>query len=91
MLNYVQDEELDRQADTKEVEMKELEKKDVYHFDAASNLGTVTLCFNVLTSKYVVTGYNDIHEDNFPDHVKLMHQDRDHKFELEYEVRQAIV
>ena len=27
MLNYVQDEELDRQTDTKKVEMKELEKR----------------------------------------------------------------
>ena len=27
----------------------------------------------------------------FPDHVKIMHQDRDNKFELEYEVRQAIL
>ena len=31
----------------------------------------------------VVTGCNDIHEDDFPDHVKQMHQERDHKFELE--------
>ena len=92
-LNYVQDEELDRQTDTGKVEMKELvsiNEKDVYYFDAASNLGTVILFLFVLT-KDVVTGYNDIYEDDFPNHVKMMHQDRDNKFELEYEVRQAIV
>ena len=33
-----------------------------------------------------MTGRNDIHEDDFPDHVKQMHQERDHKFELEYKV-----
>ena len=74
-LNYVQDEELDRQTDTGKVEMKELNisinEKDVYYFDAASNLGTVILFLFVLT-KDVVTGYNDIHEDDFPDHVKRM-------------------
>ena len=43
-LNYVQDEELDRQTDAGKVEMKEfvsINEKDVYYFDAASNLGTV--------------------------------------------------
>ena len=45
-LNYVQDEEQDRQTETGKVEMKELvsiNEKDVYYFDAASNLGTVIL------------------------------------------------
>ena len=91
-LNYVQDEEQDRQTDAGKVEMKELvsiNEKNVYYFDAASNLGTVILFLFVLT-KDVVTGYNDIHEDDFPNHVKMMHQDRDNKFELEYEVRQGI-
>ena len=91
-LNYVQDEELDRQTDTGKVEMKKLvsiNEKDVYYFDAASNLGTVILFLFVLT-KDVVTGYNYIYEDDFPNHVKMMHQDRDNTFELEYEVRQAI-
>ena len=32
------------------------------------------------------TGINDIPEDDFPDHVKEMHQDRDQKFEVEYKV-----
>ena len=33
-----------------------------------------------------VTGISesDISEDDFPDHVKRMHQDRDQKFEVEY-------
>ena len=45
-LNYVQDEEQDRQTDTGKVEMKELvsiNEKDVYYFDAAYNLDTVIL------------------------------------------------
>ena len=33
-----------------------------------------------------VTGISDISEDDFPDHVKEMHQDRDQKFEVEYKV-----
>ena len=37
-----------------------------------------------------MTGCNDIHEDDFPDHVKEMYQDRDHKFELEYKVSHEI-
>ena len=37
-----------------------------------------------------MTGCNDIHEDDFPDHVKQMHQERDHKFELEYKVSHGI-
>ena len=32
------------------------------------------------------TGISDISEDDFPDHVKEMHQDRDQKFEVEYKV-----
>ena len=35
---------------------------------------------------HTVTARNDIPEAEFPDHVKQMHQDRDHKFELEYKV-----
>ena len=37
-----------------------------------------------------MTGCNDIHEDDFPDHVKQMHQERDDKFELEYKVSHGI-
>ena len=33
-----------------------------------------------------VTNCSDIREDDFPDHVKEMHQDRDQKFEVEYKV-----
>ena len=54
MLNNVQDEELDKQTDSEEVETKELvsiNEKDVYYFDSASNLGIYTnivpLCFNL--------------------------------------------
>ena len=39
------------------------------------------ICFVI-----AVTGINDICEDDFPDHVKVMHQDRDQKFEVEYKV-----
>ena len=35
---------------------------------------------------YAVTARQDIPEADFPDHVREMHQDRDHKFELEYKV-----
>ena len=52
MLNNVQDDELDRQTDVEEVETKELvsiNEKDVYYFDAASNLGTVILFLFDLT------------------------------------------
>ena len=34
-----------------------------------------------------MTGRDDIHEDDFPNHVKEMHQDRDKKIEIEYKVR----
>ena len=39
------------------------------------------ICFVI-----AVTGISDICEDDFPDHVKEMHQDRDKKFEVEYKV-----
>ena len=37
----------------------------------------------------VVVGLSNICEDDFPDHVKEMHQDRDQKFEMEYKVSTA--
>ena len=43
---------------------------------------------------YIVTaetGISDISEDDFPDHVKQMHQDRDQKFVVEYKVREYCV
>ena len=33
-----------------------------------------------------MTGRNDVHEDDFPDLVKQMHEERDRQFELEYRV-----
>ena len=36
-----------------------------------------------------MTARRDIPEADFPDHVRQMHEDRDHKFELEYKVSGA--
>ena len=38
-----------------------------------------------------VTSRNDVHEDDFPDLVKQMHEERDRQFELEYRVSYGIV
>ena len=62
-----------------------------YYFENHSNISFLQklgTCSH-LHMMYIVTaetGINDIPEDDFPDHVKEMHQDRDQKFEVEYKV-----
>ena len=86
----------EREQDSGEdgLEMKDLvatveEHKDKYCFEDSSNIGTF---YQQLPSVFIsmdfsaVTSCNDIPEDDFPDHVKEMHQDRDQKFEMEYKV-----
>ena len=76
------------------LEMKDLvatveEDKDDYCFEDSSNIGTF---YQQLSTVFIsmdfsaVTSCSDIREDDFPDHVKEMHQDRDQKFEVEYKV-----
>ena len=67
------------------------EDEGKYYFENHSNISFLqqldTCCH--LHIMYIVTaetGINNISEDNFPDHVKEMHQDRDQKFEVEYKV-----
>ena len=90
-LNYDEEEEASHTG-AEEVEMKDIhndDEKDDYYFEDPSNLGSYSnfIIINCLIYSYtIVTGRNDIHEDDFPDHVKQMHQDRGHKFELEYKV-----
>ena len=71
-------------------DIHENDEKNEYYFEDPSNIGIPTLItFSMICLVYsytLVTGRNDIHEDDFPDHVKQMHQDRDRKFELEYKV-----
>ena len=38
-----------------------------------------------------MTGRNDVHEDDFPDLVKQMHEERDRQFELEYRVSYVVM
>ena len=82
-------EEEDKVSDSDDdgLEMKNLvatvEEDDGNYYH--SNIGT---CYHLCTM-YIVTaetGISDIPEDDFPDHVKEMHQDRDQKFEVEYKV-----
>ena len=88
------------QIGAEEMEMKEIhedDEKDDYYFEDPSNIGSYSnYIFTDLFALYMytytkVTGRNDIHEDDFPDHVKQMHQDRDHKFELEYKVSHILL
>ena len=92
-LNYI---EPGRQTDSGGMEMKGLGAfvdydNDDYYFDDPSIIGTLILFFIymvlLVTCIYtVVTGRNDVHEDDFPDIVKQMHEERDRQFELEYRV-----
>ena len=67
------------------------EAEGKYYFENHSNISSLwqlDTCSH-LHMMYIVTavtGINDIREDDFPDHVKEMHQDRDQKFEVEYKV-----
>ena len=92
-LNTEENAKPEQQTHTEEVEMRGLvavknKENDDYYCDPTSTLCTIILFLFFVID--VVTGHNDIHEDDFPDHVKMMHRDRDNKFELEYEVKQAI-
>ena len=81
-MNHVQDEELGRQSGPEEVEMKGLGvfvnyENDVHYYEDPTNIGSsiAFLIHNILLRLLkLVTGCNDIHEDDFPDHVKQMHQ-----------------
>ena len=88
-----------------EIEMKGVEAtactedgKDDYYFENPANIGITPLAFyhplhdvdiNFVTG--AVTGRNGIPEADFPDHVKQMHLEGNHKFELEYKVRTNII
>ena len=78
------------------LEMKDLvaiveEDEGSYYFENHSHISSLwqlDTCSH-LHMMYIVTaetGINDIREDDFPDHVKEIHQDRDQKFEVEYKV-----
>ena len=55
-----------------------------YHFVTSSLLYMMNI--HSIGFLLVVIGLSNIREDDFPDHVKEMHQDRDQKFEVEYKV-----
>ena len=97
-LNYI---EPGRQTDSGEVEMKDLGAfvdydNDDYYFDDPSIIGIyhnlILHLHGLIDHLYTtVTGRNDVHEDDFPDLVKQMHEERDRQFELEYRVSYGIV
>ena len=101
-LNHVEDEESGRQSRPVNVEMKGDSifvnyENDDYYYEDPSNIhvgsSIIFLIHMFLLSHLhtLVTGCNDIYEDDFPDHVKQMHQDKDHKFELEYKVSHGML